>query len=113
MSHERNQEIINHLWSCAVMCEHCNTACLQEADVKMLTNCIRLNQDCADICRLAATLLARNSAHSHHLMQQCIEICEACAEECEKHSHMQHCLECAEKCRECAEECRNHHSVHA
>ena len=31
------------------------------------------------------------------------EVCEACAEECEKHQHMEHCRLCAESCRKCAE----------
>lgn len=113
MSHEKNQDLIRSLWECATMCEHCTTACLEETEVKMLAQCIRLNTDCADICRLTATLLARGSEHGHHIMMECIEICEACAEECEKFSQLQHCAECAEMCRQCAELCRNHHSVSA
>jgi hypothetical protein len=30
----------------------------------------------------------------------------ACAEECEKHAHMDHCRKCAEACRHCAEVCQ-------
>lgn len=110
MSHEKHVEVINLLWECVIECEHCAVACLQEAEVQMLAKCIRLDLDCAEICRTTATLLSRDSDHAHHLMEACIQVCEACAAECEKHSHMQHCTECAEICRQCAEACRQHQS---
>lgn len=36
----------------------------------------------------------------------CAELCDACAAECEKHEHHEHCRICAESCRRCAEQCR-------
>src|SRR5215211_2757798 len=104
MSHEQNQGLIDALAKCAAECNHCATACLDEQDVKMLARCIKLDTDCADICRLAALFVARGSEHANHLLKECAEICEACAEECEKHA-MEHCRVCAEACRQCAEEC--------
>jgi hypothetical protein len=107
MSHEKNHGLIEALNNCAAECNHCATACLDEADVKMLTKCIRLDWDCADICRLAATLVARGSDHANHVLRECAEVCEACAEECEKHAdHMEHCRKCAEACRHCVEVCQ-------
>jgi hypothetical protein len=105
MAHEKNQELMNALNNCAAECNHCATACLDEQDVKMLARCIKLDIDCADICQLTASYVARGSEHSNHLLKECAEICEACAEECEKHAHMQHCRKCAEVCRHCAEAC--------
>lgn len=113
MSHEKNEDLIRILWECATICEHCNMACLEEKDLQKLVMCIRLNMDCAEICRSTAVLLSRGSDHMQHLMQECIEVCEACADECEKHSHMQHCKECADACRQCAEACRSHSHVDA
>jgi len=107
MAHERNKSLIESLNNCAAECNHCATACLDEQDVKMLSKCIKLDIDCADICQLNASLIARGSEHGYHLLKECAEICEACAEECEKHArHMEHCKACAEECRKCAEECR-------
>ncbi|MEO7522912.1 MAG: four-helix bundle copper-binding protein, partial [Ferruginibacter sp.] len=37
--------------------------------------------------------------------KECIELCEACAEECGGHEH-DHCKACAKACAECAEACR-------
>ena len=103
-----NQDIrsmLSALNECANECNYCASACLDEQDVQMLTKCIKLNLDCAVICQLASTLTARGSVHASHVMTECAEICEACADECEKHSHMEHCRKCAELCRACAEVC--------
>lgn len=106
MSHEKNKELISMLNECAAECNHCTSACLEEQDVKMLAKCIKLEIDCAEICRLATSFLARGSEHAEHILKECAEICEACAKECEKHSHMEHCKKCAEVCRKCAETCQ-------
>jgi hypothetical protein len=107
MSHNQNQSLINALRNCAVECNHCATACLDEQDVKMLSTCIKLDIDCAEICTIAAGFVARGSTHAGHILSECAEICNACAEECEKHAQhgMQHCKDCAEACRKCAEAC--------
>ena len=105
MAHEKNQGMLSALSNCVAECNHCAMACLEEKDIKMLAQCIKMNIDCADICQLTASLVARGSDHGHHLMNECAEVCEACAQECEKHSHMDHCRKCAEVCRTCAEAC--------
>jgi hypothetical protein len=106
MSHEINQKIIDALNNCAIECNHCTTACLDKQNVNMLVNCIKLDIDCAAICSLTASLLARNSVHGRHLLKECIEVCNDCAAESEKHAHHhEHCKKCAEACRACAEAC--------
>ena len=105
MSHENHKKLISTLNECAVECNHCTSACLDEQDVKMLAKCIKLEIDCAEICRLAISFLARGSEHADHILKECSEICEACAKECEKHANMEHCKKCAEACRKCAEAC--------
>ncbi|MBA2563555.1 MAG: four-helix bundle copper-binding protein [Chitinophagaceae bacterium] len=107
MSHEQNKGLLDALNNCAAECNHCATACLDEQDVKMLARCIKLDIDCADICMLTASYVARGSEHAEHLKKECAEICNACAEECEKHAKMgmEHCRKCAEACRKCAEAC--------
>lgn len=107
MAHTQNRELLTILNECIAACEHCAAACLGEADVTAMADCIRTDIDCADVCNLVARLTARGSVHGKHLLQECIEVCEACAAECEKHAHhMDHCRECAEACRRCAEACR-------
>ncbi len=105
MSNEKIKELISMLNECAAECNRCTVACLGEQDVKMLAKCIKLEIDCAEICRLAVSFLARGSEHANHILKECAEICDACAKECKKHSHMAHFKNCAEVCRKCALEC--------
>lgn len=100
-----HDQLIKKLDICIAACNFCASSCLQEEDVQMMANCIRYDMDCADVCRTAAVLLARDSKHVKHLLQECIELCDACAAECGKHEH-DHCQACAIACRECAEACR-------
>lgn len=90
---------------CTIDCIRCYTASLDETDANHLVNCIKLDMDCAEICRLTVSFLLRNSDHANHLLAECSEICDACATECEKHDHMVHYKRCAESCRKCATAC--------
>ncbi|MEP7111138.1 MAG: four-helix bundle copper-binding protein [Ferruginibacter sp.] len=105
------QSQIDELNNCAGICNYCIAACFQEDDVKMLTDCIQLDIDCAEMCSLTAGLLARGSKYAEPLLQVCADICNACAEECGKHTHMDHCKACAEACKKCAAACEQMQSV--
>ena len=105
MNNNNNQQLVTMLNQCAAACNRCATACLNEKDVKMLARCIQLDIDCAQLCQLVASFVARDSTHAVPLMDECAELCNVCADECEKHSHMEHCRVCAETCRRCAELC--------
>lgn len=91
--------------NCQVACNRCFDACLEEDNVKMMAECIRLDRECADICGIAVDFATRKGTITEELLNACIKSCEACAEECEKHDH-DHCKVCAKACRECAESCR-------
>jgi repressor of nif and glnA expression len=105
MTAPRYQPLIDLLNECSVACNHCSVACLDESNTSLLVDCIKTDMDCAIICSSAAILLARESDHGVHLLKECIEICNVCAGECEKHLHHDHCKKCAEVCRRCAEAC--------
>ena len=105
MSYQQNQTLIDALNKCVAECNQCSTACLDEPEVKMLSKCIKLDMDCAQICSTVVAFLARGSEHAKHLLKECAEICNKCADECEKHTHMEHCKTCAEACRACAAAC--------
>ena len=106
MSHEAMRSCIDACNECALECEHCASACLGEQDVKMLARCISLDLECAELCRTATILMARGSENAADFCRLCAEVCDECAQECERHQHMEHCRRCAETCRRCAEECR-------
>jgi hypothetical protein len=105
MSHEKFQQCIEACNNCAVICDHCTMSCLSEKNVQHLTRCIELNLDCASACRVAVEFMSKGSEYADRYCQLCADICNACAEECEKHADMEHCRHCAEVCRQCAEAC--------
>ena len=72
----------------------------------MLQRCIQLDRDFGTVCWTASQLMSRDSEFVKQIFNACAELCDACADECEKHWHMEHCKLCAQACRTCAEECR-------
>ncbi len=96
---------------CAASCTTCADACLGEDDPASLARCIRLNQDCADVCAATGRVLARQLEPDLQLLgallQTCAQACAVCAAECDRHAgHHEHCRVCAEACRACEEACR-------
>jgi hypothetical protein len=98
------QRCIDACVACVTACNYCASSCLKENNVASLAICIRLDLECASICKSAADLMSLGSNYANAACQVCADICLACAEECEKHE-MEHCRKCAEACRSCAEEC--------
>ena len=105
MSHEKYQSCIDACYRCATACDHCAVSCLEESNVSKMADCIRMDLDCADVCRFAAAAMARGSDFAAQICNLCAEICEKCAEICDQYEH-QHCKDWANECRRCAEECR-------
>lgn len=102
--HDEYRACIQACSTCGQECEHCATACLQEPDVGARTRCISMLRDCADICFMAVSYMARGSQNAGALCGLCADICNACADECARFKD-DHCQRCAEACRGCAEEC--------
>lgn len=106
MSHEHFRSCIDACVTSALECEHCAEACLHESDVSAMSECIRLDMDCAQICWMAASYMSGGSRFAHELCALCADVCEACADECRRHEKHEHCRRCAEACRRCVDECR-------
>lgn len=102
-----HSELVESLEKCISACNYCAAACLEEDNVESLTECIRLNLDCADTCYWSLQLLTRDSDYLMDVMEICKNICAECAAECEMHEH-DHCRECADACTGCEEHCRNY-----
>ncbi len=101
---------ITALQDCAQACTSCADADLSERDLKSMVRCVRLNNDCADLCGVTARLLSRPSMAAPEVwaaqLQACITAMRVCADECERHAkHHEHCRVCAETCRECEQAC--------
>jgi len=105
MSHLENQSCIEACIQCAQACEHCADACLSEPNVEEMTECIRLDRDCAESCWGAAAFMSRGSRFMQDFCRMCAEICDACGAECRGHQ-ADHCQQCADACDHCAGQCR-------
>jgi hypothetical protein len=99
------QSCIEACQACADACDACASLCLKEPDVGAMAKCIALDMDCAQVCRLAAAYMSRGSEFSPATCELCADVCDACGEECAKHT-MSHCQECAQACWRCVKECR-------
>lgn len=95
----------------AQVCASCADACLGEAKVADLVQCIRLNMDCADVCLTSGLIATRRSGGDVPLIEAqlraCQLACARCATECERHAQMhEHCAICAAACRDCERACQ-------
>jgi hypothetical protein len=109
---EKYQSCIEACNDCAVECELCVSACLQESDVKMMARCIALDRDCAKVCYTASALMASGSQFAKEVCRVCAKVCSACSEECRRHKG-DRCQNCADACERCAQECERMDSGHA
>jgi hypothetical protein len=105
-------ECISACYDCGEICTICADACLAEPMVANLVHCIGTNQNCASISIATGAVLARQSVLDPDIarkqVQACLDVCEACALECERHGgNIEHCAVCAAACRRCAQACRN------
>lgn len=94
---------------CSKTCVTCADACLGEKD-QMLIPCIRICQDCADICYTTNRLLSRLTETPMNILrsqlQTCAKACQDCGQECNKHAEKyEHCKICAEACFRCEKAC--------
>lgn len=101
---------VSECFSCAMFCMSCAGACLAEETVEDLRQCIRLNLDCATLCKATGELALRRAGGNErsimHLLDACEDICRRCGDECTRHASMHdHCRLCAESCENCAEAC--------
>lgn len=109
------QQCIESCFACVSICNRCSDEMIgmdadshmdhKDKDIRQV--CIRLCQDCADICALSAQWMSRLSSSADMLHQVCADICDHCADVCERHAaHHALCSDCAAACRRCAGLCR-------
>ncbi|SRR6266540_3528588 len=103
-------ELLTSIVECGQTSTVCADACLAEEMRNDLVRCIRLNQDCADLCEVTARILARQVQPDFALIRSQVQTlalaCSACARECTSHaSKHEHCRICSEACRRCENAC--------
>jgi hypothetical protein len=94
---------------CQLMCDSCFAHCsaLLVAGKKEHAETMQTCVDCAECCKLAATLSARQSPFAINACECCAKCCDDCATACEKFKDDKHMADCAKSCRDCAKACRD------
>lgn len=89
---------------CDACFHHCATqlAAGKKENEKSMHTCV----DCAECCKLAATLSARHSPFAAAACECCAKCNDECAVACEKFPDDKHMAMCAKSCRDCAKACR-------
>jgi hypothetical protein len=93
---------------CQIACDTCYRHCTW----KVLTGtkehglAMECCLSCADACRLAATLSARNSPLAHHASECCRKCCADAAKACDLFPNDEAMRRCAEACRACEKACK-------
>lgn len=101
------QICIQNCIRCAQVCEQVIQHSLRRGEQYASEDHIRLLQDCAQVCHMAANFMNRDSYFHSKICEACAVICLACFVECERMGDDQIIRMCAETCRRCAESC-NH-----
>ncbi|MFB0835537.1 four-helix bundle copper-binding protein [Arthrobacter halodurans] len=99
--------------ACLAAAQACLTgadACLQEDEALDLRACIRVQQNCADVCLATAAVLSRTGSEAGPLIAALVEACTEAVRECEavcaRHAETyRHCVLSAEACLRCERAC--------
>lgn len=102
---QKYQACIDACADCIVACKDASSEDLKEDDIAMMARTIKLEHDCAAVCILAMQSMASDSEFVKQICTLCVEICNTCADECDKYNYMEQSSVCADTCRKCAIEC--------
>lgn len=110
----QNGHLSKSMRDCAENCLNCHAIC-----VETMAHCLmrggehaapqhqRLLADCAQACATSADFLLRMSDYHHQYCEMCANLCQACAEDCERlDSSDEMMAKCAKLCRRCEQSCR-------
>ncbi len=107
MKPQQLAKVIDKLYECAGVCLACADACTAETDPKMIAmsaKCMRLDNDCSDLCTVAARILTRQTGYDAPTTFAVIDAVRAslraCADACAEMEKSEHCQTCAQVCRD-------------
>ena len=100
------QECIRLCWECRDTCQDTlYSHCLPTGGKHAETEHVKLMADCIQSCQAAADFMRRNSRLHASECAACADVCEACAQSCERLGDAE-MKRCADICRRCAKSCR-------
>lgn len=106
MAEESVRQLLANLELCQDSCVDGMMHSLEEGGDFAEVEHVRWLADCAEICQIAKNFFLRDSEYAGDLLSLCADICEECAESCEKFFEDERMKHCAEVCKNCAKACR-------
>jgi hypothetical protein len=101
------QRCIDECQECHAICTHTIAHCLELGGRHAAPEHISVLADCAAACAASADSMLRSSPRHGRFCAICAEMCDACAQDCERMADGDATMEeCAKICRRCAESCR-------
>ena len=100
------QMCINDCFDCHSTCLETIAYCLKKGGEYAEESHIFLLQDCSEICEASGNFTIRGSDFYEKVCEMCVEICEACAIDCDKFKDDLPMKACAIACWRCADSCR-------
>lgn len=97
---------INNCIACARTCLETFQYCVDQKGTAFSGKHLSLLQHCVDASQLSVELLIGESQFAQQSCELTLELCQACAIECERYQDDKHFSHCAEICRDCAVSCR-------
>jgi hypothetical protein len=83
MTDTQHEDAMAQLALCFRLCEECAADCIDQGGAS-LAQCIKLCLACADSCRLCMKAISYDLAHRKEVCRVCAQLCDDCADECEK-----------------------------
>lgn len=104
---EMNQkkQCIQDCLDCHRVCQE-TALCLHAEGSQAAADHVRLLLDCAAICQASADFMESDSVLQGRFCAACAEICQRCAQECDRFKDDVQLKACANACRRCGESCR-------
>lgn len=99
MDYQKQNEVLQQ---CIKDCMNCLTEMVRNSiEEDMQSHCV----ECVQICEITSTAILHESSFRVKYMYLCADVCDWCADECEKYDLGSSQI-CAKSCRECAKELR-------
>lgn len=104
------QQCMESFTACEQSCTMCADMCASSG-MEDMAKCMAMCMNTADMCHATMRMMMRPSGMDSVVMMKMLEACmmmaRACAEECMKHDDMEHMKACAQVCMDCAKACES------
>lgn len=104
--YDEMQPAIDECEACRDVCVRALTDSLEKGGGYAEARHIATLLDCIDMCAAATSLMLRTSPQHGRACELCADVCDACAESCERFVNDEVMHGCAAECRLCAASCR-------